>query len=206
MKRPLLPVIKSPNSGLSPEDKAKLRDLEEKILKSTMDVCVHLAEIKGYKNGIFWNDRYDSFADYVRDRFQYQTQHAYRLAAAGEFVLLLEASAKTLPLPSNEIQVRHIINKIPEKKRVECWEKITKKFQREEWTGDVIEAAVVAFRNTIPEEELIPARQLKKKPVLSEIRKKSHVQINRLKATVAPLPNANDILVHITKLEKLIEP
>jgi hypothetical protein len=133
--------------------------------------------------------------------------HAYRLAAAGDFVLQLEDSKKKLPLPVQEIQVRHLINKIPESRRIQCWEGITQKYKPQEWTGDIIEVEVVKFRKTIPKDELNktkPELKVKKKNGVKEAKKSGKELIKKLKKAVSILPNADEILKQLLKIEELI--
>ena len=208
-ERPRLPSTTTPTPRFAKEDKKKLEELEAKVERSAMDLWRNLAEIKNYKEGLFWKDRYDSFAGYVKARFNYGEQHAYRLVAAGDFISELEASTKKIPLPEKEIQVRHIINKIPESRRIQCWEEITQKYKPEEWTGDVIEAEVIEFRKTIPKDELKAAKpasraKTKKKTGVREVKKTSKDLLERLKKAVSSLTNAADILKGIKKVEDLI--
>ena len=193
---------------MAKEDKKKLEELEAKVERSAMDLCRNLAEIHNYKDGLFWKE-HGSFHAYVKARFNYGEQHAYRLVAAGDFISELEASTKKIPLPEKEIQVRHIINKIPEPRRIQCWEEITQKYKPEEWTGDVIEAEVIEFRKTIPKDELKAAKpasraKTKKKTGVREVKKMSKDLLERLKKAVSSLTNAADILKGIKKVEDLI--
>jgi hypothetical protein len=89
--RPLLLAPTAAISFLSEEDTLKLKELERKVENSFLETSRALCEIKNYKDGLFWKGRFNSFADYVKERFNYQAQHAYRLAAAGEFVKQIES-------------------------------------------------------------------------------------------------------------------
>ena len=207
-ERPRLPSTTTPTPRFAKEDKKKLEELEAKVERSSMDLCRNLAEIHNYKDGLFWKE-HGSFHAYVKARFNYGEQHAYRLVAAGDFISELEASTKKIPLPEKEIQVRHIINKIPEPRRIQCWEEITQKYKPEEWTGDVIEAEVIEFRKTIPKDELKAAKpasraKTKKKTGVREVKKMSKDLLERLKKAVSSLTNAADILKGIKKVEDLI--
>jgi len=208
-ERPRLPSTTSPTTRLAKEDEKKLKELEAKVERLAMDVCRNLAEIKKYKEGLFWKDRYDSFAGYVKARFNFGEQHAYRLAAAGDFIIQLDDSGKKIPLPEKEIQVRYLINKIPEPRRIQCWEGITQKYKPEEWRGEVIENEVIEFRKTIPKDELKAAKpasraKTKKKTGVREVKKMSKDLLERLKKAVSSLTNAADILKGIKKVEDLI--
>jgi hypothetical protein len=208
MKRPLLPITKASVSTLSSADSRLLEQLEARVEHSMMDFCVALAEIQKHKAGIFWRERYGSFAEYVRDRFGYKEQHAYRLAAAGAFVL--ELDAKNIPRPTNEIQARHVINKIPATHRVECWKKITQKLPSKEMTGDLIAAEVMSYRKTLPKDLLKtekPPRKPNKVPLagVQKDRRISHELVGKLKIATAELPCAADIHGFITKIEELID-
>ena len=204
IRRPLLPISKP---SLTPEDSTLLEQLEAKVETSIMDFCVALAQIQKHKDGIFWHDRYDSFAEYVRDRFGYKEQHAYRLAAAGAFVL--ELDEKKLPRPTTEIQVRHVINKIPASHRIECWEKITKTLPSEEMKGHLIEAEVMSYRKTLPKDLLKSEKSREPNKATAEgsggDRRKSSDLLQKLKISTANLPQAKEILALISKIEELMD-
>jgi hypothetical protein len=166
-----------------------------------------LAEIKNYREGIFWKGRFDSFPEYVKARFNYKEQHAYRLAAAGDFVLQLEGEGRDIPIPDKEIQIRYILNKISKRRQVECWESIVSKYKPEEWTGDLIEAEVITFRKGLPKDELQQTRPLsknQKKLSNSDARRSSLALVERLKKAVLRLESASEILKQIEKVERLI--
>jgi len=206
-ERPRLLPINEPAAEFSEEDQKKLKELEDKVEASAMDFCLSIAEIHNYKDGLFWKGRYESFAQYVKVRFGYGEQHAYRLASTGVFVTELKDSRRNLPLPQTEIQVRHIINKIPSARRIDCWEQITQKHEAKKLTGEIIEAEVIEFRKTIPKEELKllkPTPKPKKKTGVREIKKASRSLIEKLKKAVSGLPNSADILKGIKKVEDLI--
>ena len=208
-ERPRLPHTSAPEALFKKENQAKLKELEDKVERSAMDFCLSIAEIHNYKNGLFWKDRYESFPQYVKARFGYGEQHAYRLAATGVFVTQLIESGKKIPLPQTEIQVRHILNKIPPTRQIQCWEHITQKHETNQRTGQIIEAEVALFRKTLSKQEikdLKPAQKTKakKKTGVREIKKMSKDLLERLKKAVSTLPNSADILKGIKKVEDLI--
>jgi len=194
-------------SSLSQEETLMLNELEKKVENSFLDTCRALCEIKNYKDGLFWKDRFSSFAEYVKERFNYQIQHAYRLAAAGEFVRQIEShnssSTTKIPLPEKEIQVRHIINKIPEKERLQCWEGLTSKCSPSELTGVAIEAEVVEFRKKLPGEK-IPIRKRKQQNRVQEITNASLRLIKNLRMLVLAHPKAKQILKQVQKIEQIL--
>lgn len=104
--RPRLLAPTAAISFLNQEDTLKLRELERKVENSFLETSRALCEIKNYKDGLFWKGRFNSFAEYVKERFNYQAQHAYRLAAAGEFVKQIEShnssSTAKIPLPEKK--------------------------------------------------------------------------------------------------------
>ena len=87
---------------LSAADKDLLARLESEVENSVMSFCVALAKIRDYRDGIFWNGKYDSFPEYVKLRFGYSEQHAGRLANAGGFVRELEDAKPDVPKPIRE--------------------------------------------------------------------------------------------------------
>lgn len=207
--RPRLIAPTAAISFLSQEDTLKLNELERKVQNSFLETCRALCEIKNYKDGLFWKGRFNSFAEYVKERFNYQAQHAYRLAAAGEFVQRIEvhnsSSTTKIPLPEKEIQVRHIINKIPEDKRLQCWQGIATKTAPSELSGVVIEAEVVEFRKKLPRNELrAHTRQRKPKPGIAEVKNASLRLVEKLNRAVQSLPNSEQLLKGLKRITKLI--
>jgi len=195
---------------LKPADQKLLRELEAKVESSAMDFCVALAEIRSHKDGIFWKSEHSTFQEYVRVRFGYGEQHAGRLVAAGGFVLQLEDSKSPAPRPVRENQVRPLLNKLPTKHQVPCWEVITEKTAPAKLTGDIIKAEVIKYRKTIPERELQaskPARKAKKNRIAPEekAREKSHALVDKLKAFAELLPQSDSILKALNELKSLID-
>lgn len=203
------PAVQS-SPALKPADQKLLRDLEAQVEKSAMDFCVALAEIHSHKDGIFWKSEYSTFQEYVRVRFGYGEQHAGRLVAAGGFVLQLEDSKSTAPRPVRENQVRPLLNKLPTKHLVPCWEQITEKTAPAKLTGDIIEAEVITYRKTIPKQELEANKRPRKAkkdriPPEEKAREKSHALVDRLKAFAGQLPQSDSILKVLKELKSLID-
>jgi hypothetical protein len=205
--RPRLLAPTAAISFLNQEDTLKLRELERKVENSFLETSRALCEIKNYKDGLFWKGRFNSFAEYVKERFNYQAQHAYRLAAAGEFVKQIEShnssSTTKIPLPEKEIQVRHIINKIPEDKRLQCWQGLASKCSLSGLTGVVIKAEVVQFRKSLPREK-IHTRQRKPLDQVRIIEDASLRLIKNLRMLVLAHPKAKQILKQVQKIEGIL--
>ena len=200
------------SSALQPStaDLKLLRELEAKVEKSAMDFCVALAEIRGHKDGIFWKGEHSTFQEYVRVRFGYGEQHAGRLVAAGGFVLQLEDSKSSAPRPVRENQVRPLLNKLPTKHQVPCWEQITEKMAPAKLTGDIIEAEVITYRKRIPKQELEANKRTRKAkkdriPPEETAREKSRKLVERLKAFAGVLPQSESILKALKELKTLID-
>ena len=194
--------------SLKPAEKKLLAELEDRVQTSMMDFCKALAEIRDYKDGIFWS-QYTSFQEYARNRFGYGEQHTGRLVAAGGFLLDLESSKSTAPRPLRESQVRPLLNKIPKSRQVPCWELITEKTEPSKLTAEVIEAEVIKYRNNIPEEELKAnkrTRKPKRKSVSAsqKAKDKSLKWIERLNVSTANLPNSTAVRDLLDKLRELI--
>ena len=79
------------------------------------------------------------------------------------YILELENSKSTAPMPLRESQVRPLLNKLTKTRQVPCWEVITQKTEPAKLTGEFIEAEVIEYRKNIPEEEL-KANKRKRKP------------------------------------------
>jgi len=209
--RPRLGLPTNSVPELTPEDASVLEALEKQVENSFLATCQALWEIKSYKDGVLWKDRYTTFPEYAKARFNYREQHAYRLLAAGNFVHEIVAVNNSsqekdkLPLPEKEIQVRHIINKIPENRRLQCWQGITRKCSPSELTGVAIETEVIEFEKSLPKEELkTKARKRKGKAGIDKIKKTSLPLIGRLKKAISAHPEAQELLKHLVKIEELI--
>ena len=163
-----------------------------------MDCCVSLAKIRDHEGGRLWNQEYQTFNEYVYTRFNYSSQHALRQLAAGEFVLALENSRCGAPYPLHESQVRPIVQKLPENRRVECWVQICNKHQGVDIKAHVVEAEVIEFKKKIPKEELIGTRRAGKpkgsKPDATEAARQQSVRLLlKLEEATRSLPLHSEI-------------
>lgn len=197
-------------SSLSTSDRKKLTELEAKVENSMMDFCVSLAEIRDYKDGLFWKGEYTSFYEYARSRFGYGQQHAGRLVATGSFLLQLASAKSNAPRPIRENQVRPLLNKLPVDHQIPCWEIITEKTPPSKLTGDVIEAEVIQYRKKIPKPDLKagkPARKPKKTKLPKDLkaRVQSHAWIEKLKTSTANLPKAPAIVKLLKEVATLVD-
>ena len=212
MQPPNLQLTKVKPLSLSEDDQQKLVELESRVENSMMDFCVSLAEIRDYKEGIFWTDRYQFFPDYVKSRFGYGEQHAGRLVAAGKFVRALEQANSAAPKPIRESQIRPILNKLPEGRHVECWELLTKDKEAQaipKISADIVEAKVVEFRKTIPKAELDELKRPRKEkanavPSVERARVHSRTLVGKLLNTTGKLPKAAKIKGLLEKISELI--
>lgn len=202
----LSPVKKSP---LSKKDRTLLDELEAKVESSWLECCRSLAQIRDHEGGRLWNQEYKTFNEYVYSRFQYSSQHALRQVAAGDFILALENAKSKAPLPLRESQVRPIVQKLPEERRVKCWELIHEKHPGGDLQANVIEAEVLRYKKTIPNAELIGARRAKKRvkrDAIAVARSRSIQLAARLDEISKPLPRYKEItrlIIQVIQLAKL---
>ena len=106
---------------LTTVEKAELARLEKIIAKNTEGVFawgLALMEIKGKR---LYRDRYATFENYVKDRWEMGKSHAYRLIAAGEVFDHLSPIGDGLPTPANEAQVRPL-KRVPASMQRTAWE------------------------------------------------------------------------------------
>jgi len=198
MTAPTLTLVPSKKSALTPAEKSLLTKLEATVEGTWLDCCIALARIRDYEGGRLWSREYKSFNEYVYSRFNYSSQHALRQVAAGEFILALENAGSSAPPPLRESQVRPIIQKLPENRRVECWEQIYKKHQVRDIKAVDVTAEVIQFKKTIPKEELIGTRKAGKpkgsKSDPTEVaRKRSKELLCRLEENSRLLPQHPEI-------------
>jgi len=210
MKPPTLIREGRKASALTPADRELLAELESRVENSMMDFCRALAQIRDHKDGIFWKRDHSSFQEYARARFGYGEQHAGRLVATGGFLLELENSGSTAPIPVRENQVRPLLNKLPARHQIPCWEKITKANPPSKLTGDIITAQVVQYRKTIPAAELNatkPTRKPKKNSSVPEnkIRERCHDLLAKLRLATESLPKVTTIHDILDSLEELVD-
>ena len=166
-----LSTIATPPPVLSAEDTALLHDLEKRVATSSLDCFAAMAEIEKYKGGILWQATHRSFDDYVRERFNYKPQHVGRLLSAGNLTLQLKSEMeKSEDLPTNEAQLRPLLNKLPEDRQVEAWKKVVAELKPEERTGAKVMAKVQEIRKAIPKEELAASKPARA-PKVSKISK-----------------------------------
>jgi len=210
MSAPTLILAPVRESNLSTVDQSLLTELEAKVENSWLDCCYALAKIRDYEGGRLWNQEYKTFNEYVYSRFNYSSQHALRQVAAGEFILALENAGSGAPPPRRESQVRPIIQKLPERHRVECWEQICEKHPGEDIKAVVVEAEVVQFKKRIPKEELIGTRKAGKpkgvKPDATEAaRQRCERLFHRLEEATQPLPRHQEIIRLLKPVLRLIK-
>ena len=130
-----------------------------------------MAEIEQYKGGLLWQATHKSFDEYVRERFNYKPQHVGRLLSAGNLTLQLKSETlKPEDLPTNEAQLRPLLNKLPEDRQVEAWKKVVADLKPQERTGAKVMAKVKEFRKSIPKEELAASKPARA-PKVSKISK-----------------------------------
>ena len=120
-----------------PEQEKYLREREaiiEKGLKSFLDVCRALSEIKSYKKGILYKETHGSFEKYCQDKWGFKRSYGYRLIQAHETwehvnKVLTRGNKIEVPeshLPNNEAQLREL-RKVPLKEQVKVWKTAIKK-------------------------------------------------------------------------------
>lgn len=174
MNSPILSAVATtatPATVLSAEDTALLHDLEKRVATSSLDCFAAMAEIEKYKGGILWQATHKSFDDYVRERFNYKPQHVGRLLSAGNLTLQLKSEIeKPEDLPTNEAQLRPLLNKLPESHQVQAWKKVVADLKPEERTGAKVMAKVKELRKSIPKEELAASKPARA-PKVSKISK-----------------------------------
>ncbi len=210
MPAPTLNIQTEIVRALSSADQKHLRALEARVESSLMDFAVALYEIRTYKEGLLWRQEFGSFEEYAQARFSYQKQHAYRLAAAGEFVSKLDTLASSAPKPLRESQVRPIINKLPEEHHVSFWKELVRGHTPEELTGEYIERRVKAFQATLPKTEIKIAKKpksLKLDEALLQDRAKAKglALVAKLEAAVSPLPRHSEISALLKSIAKLLK-
>ena len=118
-----------------------------------------MAEIEKYKGGILWQATHKSFDEYVRERFNYKPQHVGRLLSAGNLTLQLKSETlKPEDLPTNEAQLRPLLNKLPQSHHLQAWKKVVADLKPEERTGAKVMAKVQEIRKAIPKDELAASK------------------------------------------------
>jgi hypothetical protein len=121
--RLIKPVFRTrmPAQRLTPEQRRRFERAERRIaagLKSFLDVGLALREIKKRR---LYCEHYDSFEDYVFERWGLSRPRAYELCAASEVVSSLSAIADTNVLPENEAQARPLGRLKSVKLRKRAW-------------------------------------------------------------------------------------
>ena len=210
MTAPILTLAPVKKDTLSPRDRELLDQLEADGEGSWLSCCRSMARIRDHEGGRLWNREYKTFNEYVYSRFSYSSQHALRQVAAGKFILALENAKSGAPYPLRESQVRPLINKLPEKSWVECWEHIYEKHQERDIKAVDVEAEVIQFKKTIPKEELIGTRKAGKpkgsKPDAAEAaRQRCEGLFRRLEEATQPLPHHEEIIRLLKPVLQLIK-
>ena len=107
-----------------------------------MEVGTALTEIR---DGKLYEDKYDDFEEYCRDRWGYGRTHAYRLMDAAGVIKDLSPIGDNLPRPANEAQVRELVQ-VPTEKRLEAWKKTVEVAGQNPITARVVRAVTAEFK------------------------------------------------------------
>lgn len=209
MPSPILEIETQAVEDLSPSDQKHLQQLESRVERGLMEFAEALHEIRTYKDGLLWKTRYESFEEYAHARFSYQKQHAYRLAAAGEFVSKLDTQSPSAPKPLRESQIRPIINKLPEKHHIPFWENLTTDRAPSRLTAEFVTAEVTKYQKSLPPQERRQETKVKQpkrvSPAADEIaREKSFEALRKLKLAASDLPRFSEISDLLDKVSKLL--
>lgn len=201
------PKLKAKNSALSDTDKNYIELRESLVDQTPLQSFKAMVELEKYKNGIAWKP-FETFEAYAQARFGFKPAHTGRALRAGRLLLAIEKSGKAV-LPDSEIQIRHVLNKIPQSHQVECWEKIAPKgTDTKALTGPKVKEAVAKYWKSLPQEvrDLKPARAAKTSRV-----NKAHAVLPQprdlletLIETTMDLSNASEIHKLLFQVEQLI--
>lgn len=191
-------------TGLSTEDRqkrAKWEDTVRRGLSASVEAAKALFLIKSYKDGILWAKEFDTFEAYCRSKWDYRKTHAYRLVAAGEFVVDLENSpigeSTTRDwFPRNESQVRPLLSLPNKEARIQCWTHALDGKSAAELTGK----KVGSIARELAREAGWQLHD-RKRP---DHRRAAHMALDHLERAVRPLKGSEQITRLIDKIRALV--
>jgi hypothetical protein len=148
------------SSKLEPEKVRKLKKGEVKRLQELESIVTDgaksrvasgcaLFEIYSRENGVFWKSKYSSFDLYCHEKWGYKKSQSYRLLKIGKFMADLNESPNGYSedlMPTNECQVRPILEWLKKHHQVKCWHSIVADVKPAELTGKIVQERVIEYR------------------------------------------------------------
>ena len=204
---PTLP-LKAVTTALTKQDQEHIALLETRVDAAPLTSFRAILELETYKDGIAWNPVHENFAAYAKNRFGFSPSHAGRSLAAGGFVKKVEDAGKS-EVPVSEIQIRHVLNKIPDTHQVACWEKLAPKgSDPKKMTGSWVKEEVSKYWKSLPPEiqAFKPARAAKKGTVATTptVLPRPQDLVAQLQESTARLSKAREINDLLEQVENLI--
>lgn len=203
-KAPALPVINAIKSALSKEDQVFISKREEMLNQSQLERFKALVELEEYRDGIVWQP-YGSFLAYAKDRLGFEKAHIFRALAAGKFLAGVEKLNST-ESPVTEIQIRHVLGKIPESHQLSCWETIAPKgTDMQKLTGPKVKEAVHKYFKSLPKDvQTTKATRKPKAEAKAPVTLDPGHYVDGLRRSAEQLRHADRILELLSEIETLI--
>jgi ribosomal protein L17 len=131
--------------SLTAAEQNELTRLETVIQKgwtTFLDVGRALMTIK---NDELYSDKYETFDEYLRVRWEMSRSHAYNLIGSTEVYDELSAMADITIKPTNERQIRSLIS-VPKNKLAVTWKKVVKEADGKPVTAKLVNQVAAEFK------------------------------------------------------------
>jgi hypothetical protein len=189
---------------LTNAEKEQLLECETAIQKgweTFVDVGNALLRIRDSR---LYRDTHKDFEAYCRNKWDYQRAYAYRLMGAAATVKALSPIGdnklpKGIPLPSNEAQVRPLVNLEPKEAR-EIWIRAVEQAKEGQVTAKLVQSQVKSRR--IRETKKTPPKKTLNTGSMQRTREISRTldKLERLIASTSVAAKCRKVIAHLRKL------
>ena len=143
---------------LTEYERKSLEKHEETIFQSLLSFLDVGGALEQIQEGRLYREKFRSFEEYCRERWNFSRQRAYQLIDAAKLADHLSTIVDVMP-PTNENQVRPLAGS-PQDLAVEAWKMAAKKAGTKEITGRLVKQAIDEVRGIAAKEnsfdQLIP--------------------------------------------------
>lgn len=183
-KSPFEPVEVVDERNLSGQDRSFLEEHEKTIeagRRTFLEVGAALLEIRDYNHGLLYKERYGTFENYCRERWEFGRSYAFRLMDAAEIYgeMLPRGNKMAVgALPTTEKQIRSL-KKLPDRLRLPAWKRAVEAAGQGHVASRDVERVV---RKVMEEEGIKPPRSSRRKPAKPEFLRISRSNLGKIRA------------------------
>jgi hypothetical protein len=137
------PLAELPLDDQERDDLQRLESLVDRNFESWLRICDAIREINERR---LYRESHPSFAEYMRDRFNFHKAHAYRLIQASRTVEELAGHSVT---PTSETQIRPLVS-LPQEEKIKAWDKAVELAGGEQPSAAIVKKAAHGLQQESP--------------------------------------------------------